>query len=192
MLDFGLANAFVRLDHEYYRLITSGFLHAGVLHLAFNMFALWQIGNMLEPALGRLRFGLLYAGGLLGGSLGVMVAGNLGLTVGASGAIFGLFAGAFIAQRAVGIDVWRSGIGPTIAINMLITFSLANVSRGGHIGGLAAGALFAWILIELPRRTRLPNRNVPTVIRAVLLPVVFVAAIAAAYAFDPLRDVVGA
>ena len=111
----------VRYDHEWYRIITPGFLHSGLLHLAFNMYALWAIGNMLEPALGRLRFGIIYFGGLIAGSLGALVLDPNSLAVGASGAIFALFAATFIAQRAAGIDPWRSGIALTIGINLLIT-----------------------------------------------------------------------
>ena len=86
-------------------------------------------------------------------------------------------------QRAVGIDVWRSGIGPTILINLVITFSLSFISKGGHVGGLVAGAAVGWILIELPRRVR--NRDLPVALCAVLVPTLFLAAIASSYAFGP-------
>ena len=126
----------IRYDNEWYRIITSGFLHSGLLHLAFNMYALWVIGNMLEPALGRLRFGIIYLGGLIAGSLGALVLDPNSLAVGASGAIFALFAATFIAQRAAGIDPWRSGIALTIGINLLITLAIPFISKGGHLGGL--------------------------------------------------------
>lgn len=140
--------------HEWYRLVTGGFLHSGLLHLGFNMFALWVMGSQLEPALGRARFGLIYAAGLLGGAAGVMVLSPNDVTVGASGAIFGMFAAAFVLQRAMGIDPWRSGIGGIILINLLITIAIPGISLGGHLGGLGGGALVGWTLVEGPRRFR--------------------------------------
>ena len=181
---YALWGPYVDKDHEWYRIITAGFLHNGLLHLAFNMWALWVIGNMLEPALGRLRFGIIYSGGLIAGSLGALVLEPSQPVVGASGAIFALFGAAFIAQRAAGIDPWRSGIALTIGINLLITFGLKNISKGGHLGGLAGGLILAWLLIEAPRRTT--NREAPLIAAVVLVPVLFLAAVGAAYAFSPL------
>lgn len=179
--DYALYGPSIRYDDEWYRIITAGFLHSGLLHLAFNMWALWAIGNMLEPALGRLRFGILYLGGLIAGSLGALVLDPDRLAVGASGAIFALFAAVFIAQRAAGVDPWRSGIALTIGINLLITLAIPFISKGGHIGGLVGGAILAWLLIEAPRRT--PNREAPLITAAVLVPAFFMAAVGAAYAF---------
>lgn len=180
--DYGLFGPSIRHDDEWYRIITSGFMHSGVLHIGFNMYALWIIGSMLEPALGRLRFGIIYLGGLIAGSLGALVLDPDRLAVGASGAIFALFAATFIAQRAAGIDPWRSGIALTIGINLLITLAIPFISKGGHLGGLAGGALLAWLLIEAPRRTT--NREAPLIAAIVLVPVLFVAAVGAAYAFS--------
>ena len=179
--DYALYGPSIRYDNEWYRIVTSGFMHSGLLHLAFNMYALWAIGNMLEPALGRLRFGIIYLGGLIAGSLGALVLDPQNLAVGASGAIFALFAATFIAQRAAGIDPWRSGIALTIGINLLITLAIPFISKGGHIGGLLGGAVLAWLLIEAPRRTG--NQQAPLIAAAVLVPVFFFAAVAAAYAF---------
>lgn len=180
--DYALNGPAIHDNHEWYRIITSGFMHSGLLHLGFNMYALWIIGNMLEPALGRLRFGIIYLGGLIAGSLGALVLDPNSFTVGASGAIFALFAAVFIAQRAAGIDPWRSGIALTIGINLLITLAIPIISKGGHFGGLAGGALLAWLLIEVPRRTT--NREAPLIAAALLVPVLFVGAVAAAYAFS--------
>ena len=182
--DYGLYGPSIRYDHEWYRIITAGFLHSGLLHIGFNMYALWIIGNMLEPALGRLRFGIIYAGGLIAGSLGALVLEPTRVAVGASGAIFALFAAAFIAQRAAGIDPWRSGIALTIGLNLLITLAIPFISKGGHLGGLLGGAVLAWLLIEGPRRMQ--NREAPLIIAALLVPVFFVAAVGAAYAFASL------
>lgn len=181
-VDYALYGPSVRYDNEWYRIVTAGFLHNGLLHLLFNMWALWAIGNMLEPALGRLRFGIIYGGGLIAGSLGALVLDPNVPVVGASGAIFALFAAAFIAQRAAGIDPWRSGIALTIGLNLLITFGISRISKGGHIGGLLGGALLAWLLIEAPRRMR--NREAPMILAALCVPVFFALALVVAYSQD--------
>lgn len=141
---------------EYWRLVTAGFLHAGFFHLMFNMLALYILGSMLEPAIGRLRFGLIYFVSLLCGSLGALIAQPEGLTVGASGAIFGLMAAAAIVARSRGLGLMESGLGIWIGLNLLITFTIPNISVGGHIGGLVGGALAALVLVELGERMRLP------------------------------------
>jgi membrane associated rhomboid family serine protease len=146
-LDGGLFGPLVA-DGEWYRIITAGFLHAGLLHLGFNMFLLFQLGSMLEPALGRLRFGATYLVSLLTGSLGVLLLSPNSLTVGASGAVFGLMGLMFVAQRARGLDPWSSGIGSTIGINLLITFTIPGISIGGHVGGLVGGLACGWLLYE--------------------------------------------
>src|SRR5436190_228377 len=141
-------------QHEYYRLITSGFLHSGLLHIGFNMYLLWILGGLLEPAIGRTRFLALYVVSLLGGSLGALIASPDGLTVGASGAVFGLMGGAVVIMRARGLDPMASGIPALIAINLLITFVIPGISIGGHIGGLVAGTVTAWVLERLSTRWR--------------------------------------
>ena len=141
---------------EWWRIVTAGFLHANLIHLAMNMFALYRIGQILEPAIGRARFGAVYGASLLTGSLGVLFLSPDELTVGASGAIFGLFGLMFLATRASGIDPWSSGIGITIGINLLITFGIPGISIGGHLGGLAGGALCGYLLYDLAPRYRWP------------------------------------
>jgi membrane associated rhomboid family serine protease len=142
---------------DYWRLVTAGFLHAGFFHLLFNMLALYILGSMLEPAIGKLRFGLIYFVSLLCGSLGALIAQPVGLTVGASGAIFGLMAAAAVVARNRGLGLMESGLGIWIGLNLLITFTIPNISIGGHIGGLVGGALAALVLVELPERMRLPD-----------------------------------
>lgn len=144
-------------DGEWYRIVTSGFLHAGLMHLLFNMLALWNLGTVLEPALGRARFALVYAVSLLTGSLGVLVLSPDSLTVGASGAVFGLMGALVIAQRARGIDPWSSGLGSVLGINLLFTFAIPGISIGGHLGGLLGGLLAGWLLLDVgPRTLRAP------------------------------------
>jgi membrane associated rhomboid family serine protease len=141
--------------HDYWRLVTGGFLHAGFLHIAFNMYLLYLLGQMLEPALGSLRFGALYFTSLLAGSMGALLVTPDSVTVGASGAVFGLMGAAFAEQRRRGIDPFQSGIGGLIALNLLFSFVFSGISIGGHIGGLIGGVL-AGMAFELGDRVRQP------------------------------------
>lgn len=138
-VDFALYGPAVTAG-EWWRLITSGFLHYGMIHLAFNMIILVQLGAMLEPTLGRLRFGVLYATALLGGSFGALLLQPGARTAGASGAVFGLMGAAVVGMRRRGIDPMQSGIGGLLAINLVLTFLIPGISIGGHLGGLAGGA----------------------------------------------------
>jgi membrane associated rhomboid family serine protease len=133
---------------EWWRIVTSGFLHAGMLHLFLNMYLLYLLGSSLEPALGRARFAAVYGTSLLCGSLGVLLLQPNALTVGASGAVFGLMGALYVIARHRGIDPWSTGIGPTIAINLLFTFLVPGISIGGHLGGLVGGALCALLLTD--------------------------------------------
>ncbi len=137
---------------EYWRLVTSGFLHENLLHIGFNMYILYILGSMLEPALGRLRFGVIYGVSLLTGSLGALLVTPHAATVGASGAVFGIMGAAAVEMRARQIPVMQSGVGGLILINLVISFTLPGISWGGHIGGLIGGALAAFILQEGERR----------------------------------------
>ena len=147
----GVARRYIA-DGELWRLLTSGFLHAGLFHLFFNMFALYILGGMLEPAIGRARFLLVYFVSLLAGSFGALLLEPVAITVGASGAIFGLMAATFVAMRARGFNPMESGLGMWILLNLAITFAIPRISIGGHIGGLLGGALAALLLFELGER----------------------------------------
>jgi membrane associated rhomboid family serine protease len=139
---------------EWYRLITGGFLHANILHLGMNMFALWILGSQLEAAVGRVHFAVVYGSALLAGSFGVMLLSPHEPTVGASGAIFGLLGLALAAQRSQGINIWQSGLGGILLINLAFTFGIPGISIGGHIGGLAGGYLCGVVLYEIGPRLR--------------------------------------
>ena len=139
---------------EYWRLVTSGFLHAGLIHIAFNMYLLYILGTLLEPAIGRARFLVLYFTSLLGGSLGALLVSPNSLTVGASGAVFGLMGGAVVIMRARGFDPMASGIPALIALNLLITFVFPGIAIGGHIGGLVAGVIAGYVLVGVGDRVR--------------------------------------
>jgi membrane associated rhomboid family serine protease len=137
---------------EWWRLVTGGFLHApnNPLHIMFNMYALYWLGTMLEPVLGRGRFLGLYFASLLAGSLGALALTDPNrATVGASGAVFGLMAAAFVFQHARGVNPMQSGIGPVILLNLGITFLIPGISIGGHLGGLVGGGVAALAIDRL-------------------------------------------
>jgi membrane associated rhomboid family serine protease len=152
--DLALWGPAVDIANEYYRLITSGFLHSGIIHLGFNMYILYWLGTMLEPSLGHVRFVALYFASLLSGSFGALLLSPTAFTVGASGAVFGLMGAAFVFQRQRGIDPMRSGIGPLILLNLALGFVIPNISVGGHLGGLIGGALAAFAMEQLGARRR--------------------------------------
>jgi membrane associated rhomboid family serine protease len=138
---------------EYFRLVTSAFMHYGVAHLLFNMWALYVIGPPLEAWLGRLRFGALYGLSALGGSVLVYLLAPIGAaTAGASGAVFGLFGATFVLARRLKFDVrWLVAL---IAINLVLTFTVPSISWQGHIGGLVTGTLIAAVYVYAPRDRR--------------------------------------
>jgi membrane associated rhomboid family serine protease len=138
---------------QWWRILTSGFLHENLLHIGFNMWVLYYLGMMLEPALGRVKFATIYAVSLLTGSLGALLVSPHAITVGASGAIFGLMGAAAVEMRARQIPLMQSGVGGLIAINLIISFSIPGISWGGHVGGLIGGALAA-VVIRLGDRYR--------------------------------------
>jgi membrane associated rhomboid family serine protease len=147
-------------DGEWYRLITSGFLHQGIIHLGFNMYILWVLGGMLERSAGRLQLGAIYFVSILGGSLGALLLAPDSLTVGASGGVFGLMGGALALTRSRGESMRNSPVFPLLVLNLLFTFLWStNISVGGHLGGLAGGFLAGLLLFELPARIAPTERN---------------------------------
>jgi membrane associated rhomboid family serine protease len=144
--------------HRYYELITAAFLHVSPLHIASNLLTLAFIGPPLERLLGRWRFGAVYLLSALGGSAAIYAFGSdIGTTVGASGAIFGLFGACLVLVRRLGLDAqWLAGI---VVINFVLTFSIQNISRLGHIGGFVTGLLAGAAIGGLPAmRGRVPTR----------------------------------
>jgi membrane associated rhomboid family serine protease len=132
-------------NDQYWRLLTSAFLHENLLHIGFNMYLLYLLGMMLEPTIGSLRFGLIYFTSLFAGSFGVVFA-TASPSLGASGAIFGLMGAAVVDLRSRGLSVQESGIGALIVVNLLLSFTLANISVGAHIGGLIGGTIAALLI----------------------------------------------
>ena len=154
-------------DGEYWRLVTSGFLHFNLWHIAFNMYALYILGNLLEPAIGHVRFALIYVVALLAGSFGALIVTPDSLTVGASAAVFGLFGAAILELRARGVDVMQTGLPLWLGINLLFTFTFNGISVGGHIGGLIGGALAGVAIAELDKRRNIPRLAGPVVAVAI-------------------------
>src|SRR3954470_19929786 len=137
---------------DWWRVITGGFLHAGFLHLLFNMYVLYVAGSILEPGIGTPRFLGIYFVSLMAGSLGALIADPNSFTVGASGAIFGLMAAVLVIARGRGVEQLASQFGLFIVINLFLTFSISGISVGGHIGGLIGGAVAAGLVLLVERR----------------------------------------
>jgi membrane associated rhomboid family serine protease len=141
----------VQVAHgQWYRLITAAFLHYGILHIGFNMYALYLVGPQLEALMGRLRFVALYVLAGIGGSILSVALGPLGeQAAGASGAIFGLFGALYIVARHLNLQT--NGIVIVIAANLVFTFAISNIDWRGHVGGLITGAVIALVISRAPQ-----------------------------------------
>jgi membrane associated rhomboid family serine protease len=117
-------------QHEYWRILTAGFLHYSLLHIAFNMFFLY----------------------IMAGSFGALLFEPGAHTVGASGACFGVLGALLAVARARRISIWRTGLGPTLLINIVFSLSVAGISIGGHLGGLIGGLIAGQAVVELGER----------------------------------------
>ena len=154
--DLALAKPFLELDDQWFRLVSAGFLHFNILHIGMNMFLLFQLGQMLEPVMGRIRFGMIYFAALLAGSAGALIVSPNVLSGGASGAVFGLMAAAVVALHQRGINPLQTSLGGVFIINILLTFTIRGISVGGHVGGAIGGALCAAVMLA-PREMRVPQ-----------------------------------
>src|SRR3954468_8365912 len=157
--DYGLCGPSVA-EGEWYRLITTGFLHASFIHIGFNMLLLYFLGRLLEPALGTPRFLILYFASLLAGSLGALILEPNSLGIGASGAIFGLAGATFVIARGRGMEALAGQIGFLIVFNLIFSFTSPNISIGAHVGGLIGGVICALAIVAGEKgmlgRNRLP------------------------------------
>ena len=137
---------------EWWRLVTSAFLHAGWLHLAFNMYALWLFGPIIEQMYGHLEFAVIYLLCAAGGGVLTIIAAPDSSAVGASGAIFGLFGLGFVVSRRRQLLLGPqarailSQVGMLLVINLILTFAIPFISWTGHVGGLAVGVLIGIVL----------------------------------------------
>jgi membrane associated rhomboid family serine protease len=171
-------------DGEWWRIITSGFLHAGIVHIVLNMVFLWFLGTMLEPAIGKLRFGTIYLVSLVGGSFGALLLTPNDSTVGASGAVFGLMGAAILFMRTRGIGVMQSGLGLTLILNLVLTFR-PGISFGGHLGGLLAGGVLGYLMFEVAERRKVSGNLVYGVSAAMILALAVGAVLVAQSAAPP-------
>ena len=137
---------------QYWRLITSGFLHDGLLHILFNMLFLWIVGPQLESAIGTFNFVVVYFVSLLAGSFGALLFQPDVPTLGASGALFGLLGALMVVAYDRRISIWRSGLGPILIINLVFSVAVRNISIGGHLGGFVGGLISGWLVVHLSQR----------------------------------------
>jgi len=154
LVDHGALFGPLAVQGQWWRIFSAGFLHQGLLHIALNMFALYQVGTLVEYLMGARRMLLLYFIAMLGSGLAVIWFNFDQPTLGASGAIFGLF-GALV---AIGLQLGKPGrsliaqVLPVIGINLLFGFSVANISNAAHIGGLLSGFFAGLVLFMTVRR----------------------------------------
>jgi membrane associated rhomboid family serine protease len=165
--DFSLIGSQIADKHQYYRLVTAAFLHGSVLHIVFNMYALYLLGTQLEAALGRVRFLALFFvcaiggntlsyvvhggdGGMVHDSQGYLIYGHQAFSFGASTAIFGFFAAYYLIARRLRVNTNQILI--VVGINLAITFTLSAIDKWGHIGGLATGLLLGLLYAYVPPR----------------------------------------
>jgi membrane associated rhomboid family serine protease len=142
----------ISVRHEYYRLLTSGFLHLNVEHILFNMIFLFFLGRLLEPAIGRLNFAAVYLASLLAGSFGALLFSPDIPTVGASGAAFGVLGAMIVVAHDRRIPIWSSGLGITLVVNIVFSLTFTNISLGGHIGGLIGGFICGAAVVHVGER----------------------------------------
>jgi rhomboid protease GluP len=143
--------SFAVQNGQWYRLFTVALVHGGLLHLGFNMFALHALGTPVEQAFGKVRFLIIFFFSLLTGSLAsIYFAAPNQVSVGASGAVFGLFGAFAIVGRKMGIDV--KNIYVIVGINFAIGFVLGGIDWHAHLGGLIGGAAISWVLLQASER----------------------------------------
>jgi membrane associated rhomboid family serine protease len=171
--------------HQYYRLVTGGFLHDGLLHIAFNMLFLFFLGPMLESAIGRLNFAIVYFVSLLAGSFGALLLSPQLPTVGASGALFGLLGALMVVSHYRGISIWQNGLGITLLINIVFSLSVSGISIGAHLGGFAGGAICGWLIVQLGERRRMPTAAIAGCVVVAVVSVIAAIAVAGGTGLAP-------
>lgn len=139
---------------EYWRILSSGFLHSSILHIGFNMYLLFMLGPQLEQDLGSLRFSLMYFGSLVGGALAVLLFGFMQPTLGASGAVLGLAGALFITLWGRGVSPLKSPVFGLVVLNLGLPLLVPGISFWGHFGGVVAGAALAFVMVWLPDKSR--------------------------------------
>jgi membrane associated rhomboid family serine protease len=148
----------VLVYHEWWRVVTAGFLHAGLLHIGVNMISLWSLGRFIEQVMGSVRLALVYFASLIASGLCIIYlsgpANAMVPTLGASGAIFGLFGALFAIGFKLGrpgMDLVKANLG-ILVLNLIITFTVPFISKQAHVGGLLAGFILTFLIYFPPRR----------------------------------------
>lgn len=150
---WGMYPAAVSLGGEWWRLLTAAFLHGGLLHLGFNMLVLWIVGRPMETILGHVRFVVLYLLSALGGTVASYAFSPFNtLSVGASGAIFGLMAGLLVAGHSIKAEITQIAV--LLAINFAIGFLVAGIDWRAHLGGAVVGAAVTAVMAYAPKQSR--------------------------------------
>jgi membrane associated rhomboid family serine protease len=175
----------VSQNHEYWRLLTAGFLHAGLFHILVNMLSLYWVGMVLEPAVGRVNFAAIYFASLLAGSFGALLFQPDIPTVGASGAIFGIFGALIVVAYHRGIPIWQSGLGFVLVLNLLFSVTFSGISIGGHLGGLAAGLICGELVVQFSERRRIPGLALTGCVLVGVMSVVLAVAVAGSHGLTP-------
>lgn len=151
--DYGMFPPAIAVNGEYWRLLSSAFLHGGILHILFNMYVLFVIGQVLERILGHARYAILYLVAALGGAVAsYMFSDILTVSVGASGAIFGLMGALVVAGRRLRYDITQVLV--LLVINVAIGFMSPGVDWRAHLGGLVIGGAVAAVYVFAPRKGR--------------------------------------
>jgi membrane associated rhomboid family serine protease len=149
----GLWGPAVHELHQWWRIVTSGFVHVSIFHIGFNMLLLYFMGRLLEPAIGWLRFSVLYFACLIAGSFVALWFSPDTVSAGASGAIFGVLGATFVIARGRQLEAIAGQIGFLIIFNLIFTFSDGSISVGAHVGGLVAGVLCGLLIVGGDRGT---------------------------------------
>lgn len=145
--DGALIGGAIDLDGDWYRLVSAMFLHASLLHLGFNMLVLWWLGTIVEQALGTWRFLLVYfVAGIAGSAGALLLTGPTAITVGASGAIYGIMGSLLILEWLSTGSFAGQAMG-LIVLNLALTVAIPNISLGGHLGGLVGGIAATFALV---------------------------------------------
>ncbi len=162
--DGALVPPLVTQNHEWWRIVTAAFLHANVIHIVVNMISLWVLGRFIESIMGSAKMAIVYIASMVISGLAVAYfSAPDSLTVGASGAIFGLFGALFAIGLKLGqpgMQLIRANIG-ILLINLIFTFTATFVSRWGHVGGLIGGFLITLLIYypPVPIRTTVVDTN---------------------------------
>jgi membrane associated rhomboid family serine protease len=175
----------ISVQHQYYRLLTAGFLHLSLQHILFNMLFLFFVGRQLESAIGRLNFTAVYFASLLAGSFGALLFQPLIPEAGASGALFGLLGALIVVARARGIPIWNSGLGLTLVLNIVFSLTVSDVSIAAHIGGFFGGLICGAAIVELGERRSRPQAALAACVLVAVVSVAGAIAVAGSTGLTP-------